>query len=142
MLLLAVVLAGSAAGCDIHMGAPQTSSTGSDVHEIRPREKSERLQFVSGKTSGSWTREIPADGAIDFVIGARKGQKIAYTAGYDFGEDEIETTLIGPESQEILWEGGPNKRIEFPVARSGDHHLRVRNTTGRNLTLTLYLEIK
>lgn len=167
MILGAIALSGLAMGCTVNMGSPntntaaapadnktaanQTTSPKTDAPAKRPEtstakpatsDKSERVQFGSGKTDGSWTRDIPAGGAIDFVIGAKKGQTMGYEVGYDFNDKDVEAFLTEPGSQDISQQTGPKERNEFAIAKNGDHHLRVTNTTNKKITITLYLDIE
>lgn len=101
-----------------------------------------RVQFARGETSTSITREIPANGSVDFLINAAKGQKMEYTIGYDFKDSDIEAFLTEPGSQDISKTSGPKDRQEFVVKKGGDHRLTVNNTTRKKATITLYLDIE
>lgn len=101
-----------------------------------------RVQFAKGETSTSITKEIPANGSVDFLINAAKGQKMEYTIGYDFKDSDIEAFLTEPGLQDISKTSGPKDRQEFVVKRSGDHRLTVNNTTRKKITITLYLTIE
>lgn len=162
----AIALSGLAIGCTVNMGSPnantappadnktvanRTAAPKTDIPAKKPEssnartaasDKSERVQFGAGKTDGSWTRDIPAGGAIDFVIGAKKGQTMGYEIGYDFNDKDVEAFLTEPGSQDISQQAGPKERNEFAIAKSGDHHLRVTNTTNKKITITLYLDIE
>lgn len=107
-----------------------------------PSQKTERVQFASGKTDGAYTRDIPAEGSIDFVMNAKKGQTIDYTVGYDFKDSDIEAFLTEPELQDISQTAPPKDRQEFKVNKTGDHRITVNNTTKKKVTITLYLDIQ
>lgn len=107
-----------------------------------PSQKTERVQFGSGKTDGYWTRDIPAEGSIDFVMNAKKGQTIGYTVGYDFKDSDVEAFLTEPGLQDISQIAAPKETKEFTVNKSGDHRLTVNNTTKKKITITLYLDIQ
>lgn len=107
-----------------------------------PSQKTERVQFGSGKTDGSYTRDIPAEGSIDFVMNAKKGQIIDYTVGYDFKDSDVEAFLTEPGLQDISQTAPPKEHKEFTVNKSGDHRLTVNNTTKKKITITLYLDIQ
>ena len=104
--------------------------------------KSERVQFKSGETSTMLTRDIPANGSIDFIMDVQKGQTIGYTVGYDFDDGDIEAFLTEPGMQDISKSSGPKEPQEFVVKKSGDHRLTVNNTTKKKITMTLYLDIE
>lgn len=101
-----------------------------------------RVQFARGETSTSITKDIQANGSVDFLINARKGQILDYTIGYDFKDSDIEAFLTEPGLQDTPKSSGPKERQEFVVKRSGDHRLTVNNTTGKKVTITLYLNIE
>lgn len=108
-----------------------TSSSGNSV----------RVQFAKGETSTMLTKDIPANGSVDFLINAQKGQRMEYTVGYDFKDSDIEAFLTEPGLQDISLSSGPKEPQQFDVQKSGDHRLTVNNTTGKKVTITLYLDI-
>lgn len=121
--------------------AKKEETTASKEGEKYPQ-KTERVQFASGKTDGSYTREIPAEGSIDFVMGAKKGQIIDYTVGYDFNDKDIEVFLTEAGLQDISQTAAPKEHKEFRVNKTGDHRLTVNNMTKKKVTITLYLDIQ
>lgn len=104
--------------------------------------KREKVQFAKGKTDTALTRDIPANGSIDFIINAKKGQTMGFTVGYDFKDSDVEAFLTEPTVQDISLSSGPKKPNEFVVQITGDHRLTVTNKTGKKITITLYLDIK
>jgi len=116
-------------------GTSNNSSTSTNSNAVR-------VQFPRGETMTSITKEIPANGSVDFLINARKGQTMDYTIGYDFKDSDIEAFLTEPGSQDISKTSGPKDRQEFVVKKSGDHRLTVNNTTRKKVTITLYLTIE
>lgn len=102
----------------------------------------ERVKFAKGEVSTSVTKEIPANGSVEFIINAKKGQTMGYTIGYDFRDSDIEAFLTEPGLQDVSKTSGPKDRNEFVVKRSGDHRLMVNNTTKKKVTITLYLDIE
>ncbi len=126
--------------------APTKTSTGDIVREklvsqAIPKRKIERVRFAKGKTSTVLTRTILADGSMDFIINAKKGQTIEFTVGYDFQDSDIESFLTEPRLQDISLSSGPKKRNEFVTRKTGDHVLTVNNTTRKKITIALYLDI-
>jgi hypothetical protein len=43
---------------------------------------------------------------------------------------------------EIAQTAAAKEPMEFTINKSGDHHIRVRNTTRKKITITLYLNIE
>lgn len=103
---------------------------------------SETVRFAKGATSATLTRTIAASGSLDFIINARKGQKMDFTIGYDYNDTDIEGFLTEPGLQDISLTTGPKNPNEFILKRTGNHRLTVKNTTAKKITITLYLEIQ
>jgi hypothetical protein len=101
----------------------------------------ERVRFAKGETSTTLTREIPANGSIDFIITANKGQTMGFTVGYDFKDSDIQAFLTEPGLQDISLSSGPKKPNEFVIKKTGDHRLTVNNMTRKKITMTLYLNL-
>lgn len=101
-----------------------------------------RVQFARGETSTSMTKDIPANNSVNFIIGMKKGQKMNFTVGYDFKDDDIYTALYEPNTKDVTLSSGPKEPQEFDVKMSGDHRLTVTNSTGKKVTITLYLDIE
>lgn len=101
-----------------------------------------RVQFAKGETSTSMTKDIPANGSVDFVINVKKGQKMGFTVGYDFNDDDVNYALYEPGTKDVTMAAGPKEPQEFDVKMSGDHRLTVNNTTGKKVTITLYLDVE
>ena len=104
--------------------------------------KKETVRFAKGATSAALTRTIAASGSIDFIIHAKKGQKMDFTIGYDFEDSDVKGFLTEPGSQDISLTTGPKAPNEFVVNSSGNHRLTVNNTTAKKITITLYLNIE
>lgn len=102
----------------------------------------ERVKFAKGETSASVTKVIPANGSVDFIINAKKGQTMGFTVGYDFRDSDIEAFLTEPGMQDITISSGPKEPNEFIIKKTGDHRLTVNNTTKKKVTITLYLDIE
>ena len=100
-----------------------------------------RVQFSKGETSAVVTRDIPANGTVDFIVNVKKGQTLEYTVGYDFKDSDIEAFLTEPGMQDISLSSGPKSRNEFVVKKSGDHRITVNNTTGKKIPMTLYVDV-
>jgi hypothetical protein len=111
------------------------------VSKAVARSNRERVRFAKGKTSTTLTREIPADGWIDLIINAKKGQAMGFTVGYDFKNSDIQAYLTEPGLQDISLSSGPKKTNEFVIKKTGDHYITVKNTTQKKITMTLYLNI-
>lgn len=101
-----------------------------------------RVQFAKGETSTAVTKDIPANGSIDFLMNVQKGQTMSYTVGYDFKDSDIEAFLTEPGIQDISQSSGPKAPNDFLVKKSGDHRLTVNNTSGKKVTITLYLDVQ
>jgi hypothetical protein len=102
----------------------------------------ETVRFAKGATSTVLTRTIAASGSIDFIINARKGQKMDFTVGYDSKDSDVEAFLTEPGLQDISLTTGPKKPNEFILKTSGNHRLTVNNMTAKKITITLYLDIE
>ena len=101
-----------------------------------------RVQFANGETSTSVTKDIPANGSVEFIMNVQKGQTMGYTVGYDFNDSDVEVFLTEPGSHEISKISGPKAPQEFAVKKSGDHSLNVTNTSKKKITITLYLDVE
>lgn len=104
-------------------------------------QKTERVKFAAGSTDGSFTRTIPAQGSIDFVISAKAGQYMDYTPAYDFKKTDIQAFLTEFKLQDISQTAKIDERNVFKINTSGDHRLTVNNMTRKSVTFTLYLGI-
>ncbi len=100
-----------------------------------------RVQFARGETSVMLTKTIAANGSLDFLINAKKGQMMSFTVGYDFKDSDVEAFLTEPGLQDISLQSGPKENKEFRIKKTGDHRLTVNNTTRKKITITLYLDI-
>ena len=100
-----------------------------------------RVQFAKGETSTSVTKDIPAKGSVDFLINVKKGQKMGFTVGYDFDDNDVNYALYEPDTKDVTMSAGPKEPQEFEVKMNGDHRLTVNNTTGKKVTITLYLDV-
>lgn len=103
--------------------------------------KTETVRFARGESSAMLTRTIPANGSITFVINARAGQTMGFTVGYDFKDSDIVASLVPPGTTNVTWSGGPKEPNEYEIQDTGNHKLKVKNTTRKPITMTLYLDI-
>ena len=104
--------------------------------------KTETVKFARGVSDAMLTRTIPANGSITFVINARAGQTMGFTVGYDFKDSDIVASLVPPRTTNVTWSGGPKETNEYEIQDSGNHKLKVKNTTKKPITMTLYLDIQ
>lgn len=104
-------------------------------------QKTERVKFDKGSTSGTFTRTIPAQGSMDFVINAKARQYMDYTVAYDFKKTDIEAFLTEPNLQDVSQTPTIDARNVFKINTTGDHRLTVNNMTRKSVTITLYLQI-
>lgn len=118
----------------LESGGLKTTPVSSNPNEVR-------VQFAKGETSAAVTKDIAANGSVDFLINAKKGQLLEYTVGYDFRDSDVQAFLTEPGMQDISHSSGPKDRQEFTIQKSGDHRLTVNNTTKKKITITLYLDI-
>jgi hypothetical protein len=105
-------------------------------------DKKETVRFAKGANSAALTRSIPASGARDFNIWAKKGQTIEFTIGYDFDDSHVQGFLTEPGLQDIALTTGPKSPNTFKLERTGNHRLTVQNYAEKNITITLYLSIE
>lgn len=110
---------------------PQTASNAKEI-----------VRFAKGATSTTLTRTIAASNSIDFIINAKKGQKMDFTIGYDFKDSDVEGFLTEPGLQDITLTTAPKAPNAFEVKKTGNHRLTVNNTTDKKITITLYLDIQ
>ena len=119
---------------------------GSNDTKAQPKQATtdvkETVQFAKGNSDASLTRTIAAEGSIDFTINAKKGQKMDFTIGYDFKDSDVKGFLTEPGLKDISLTTGPKKPNEFIIKTSGNHRLKVNNTTKKKITITLYLAIE
>lgn len=101
-----------------------------------------RVQFAKGETSTMVTKDISAKGSVDFLINVQKGQKMGFTVGYDFDDNDVNYALYEPNTKDVTMSAGPKEPQEFEVKMNGDHRLTVNNTTGKKVTITLYLDVE
>lgn len=117
---------------------PKPNTVGPESTE---RTGGERVKFDAGENSSSITRDIPANGSLDFLINAKKGQPMGLQMGYEGKTSDIEGFLTEPGSQDISLTFPADSRKEFKVKTSGDHRLTVNNKSGKKVTFTLYVDI-
>lgn len=91
--------------------------------------------------SAHYTRDIPANGSLDFVVPAQKAEKLGIQMGYEGKASDIKGFLTEPGLQDISLSLPPESRKEFKVKTSGDHRLTVSNQTPKKVTFTLYLDL-
>lgn len=103
---------------------------------------SSRIQFGAGETSTNVTKDIPANGIVDFVFNVKKGQTVEYTVGYDFDESDLQIYMGEPGDQDTSIPSSPKVPKTFAVKKSGDHRLEVTNKTKKKVTITLYMDIE
>lgn len=101
-----------------------------------------RVQFAKGETSTMITKDIPANGSVEFLVNVKKGQKMDFTIGYDFKDSDIYYALFEPNTKDVTMSAGPKDHQEFSVKMSGEHRLIVTNTTKKKITFTLYLDVE
>jgi len=99
-----------------------------------------RVQFEPGETSTYVTKDIPANGSLNFVFNVQKGQTVDYTVAYDFDDSDITVYRGEPGDQDSSIPSAPKAPQSFVVKRSGDHRVEVTNTTKKSVTVTLYLD--
>lgn len=104
-------------------------------------QKTERVKFAKGETSGYYTRTLPAQGSIDFIVNAKAGQFMDYTVAYDFNKSDIGAFLTEPNLQDISQTPKIDERNVFPVNTGGDHRITVNNMTRKSVTITLYIQV-
>lgn len=112
----------------------------SDSSPVKP--STTRVQFGKGETSTTVTKDIPANGIVDFVFNVKKGQTVEYTVGYDFNESDLQIYLGEPGDQDTSISSSPKVPKTFVVKKSGDHRLEVTNKTNKKVTITLYMDIE
>lgn len=102
----------------------------------------ERIQFARGETSASVTKEIRANGAINFLFNVKRGQKVNYTVDYDDKESDLKVYMGEPGDQDASIASRAKTPKTFVVKKSGDHSLEVTNTTNRKVLITLFLDVE
>ena len=172
LVLGLITVAVSITGCTLNLGssnanAPNTTNSASTAdnkpatttntpaapkkEDDRPKDPSltsvvkpgtVRVQFAKGDTSAYVTKDIVANGSVNFVFNAKKGQTVDYTVGYDFEDGDITVYMGEPGDQDSSIPSAPKAPQNFVVKKSGDHNLEVTNTTKKKVTITLYLDIQ
>lgn len=104
-------------------------------------QKTERIKFAKGTSEGAFTRTIPAQGSIDFIVHAKAGQFLEYTPAYDFKKTDLQAVLTEPRLQDISQTSAIDQRNVFQINSTGDHRLTVNNMTRKSVTFTLYIQI-
>jgi len=99
-----------------------------------------RVQFAKGDTSTYVTKDILANGSVNFVFNVQKGQTVDYTVAYDFDDSDITVYRGEPGDQDSSIPSAPKAPQSFVAKKSGDHRLEVTNTTKKKVTVTLYLD--
>ncbi len=120
--------------------AETAKKSDSESSPVKP--STTRVQFGKGETSTNVTKDIPANGIIDFVFNVKKGQTVEYTVGYDFNESDLQIYMGEPGDQDTSIPSAPKAPKTFVVKKSGDHRLEVTNTTKKKVTITLYMDIE
>ncbi|MBK7394588.1 MAG: hypothetical protein IPI64_15055 [Chloracidobacterium sp.] len=165
----AITFAISITGCTFNLGTPSNTSTASapttaDNKPVTttntaaaPKKEAEapkepdpgssavkpgttRVQFAKGDTSAYVTKDILANGSVNFVFNVQKGQTVDYTVAYDFDESDITVYRGEPGDQDSSIPSTTKAPQTFVAKKSGDHRLEVTNTTNKKLTVTLYLD--
>jgi hypothetical protein len=126
----------------ISLGDPEKAAPAKKAAPQATTNTKETVRFAKGATSTTLTRTIAASGSIDFIINAKKGQKMNFTVGYDSKDSDVEAFLTEPGLQDIALTTGPKKPNEFIVKSTGNHRLTVNNTTAKKITITIYLGIQ
>lgn len=99
----------------------------------------EPVKFVDN--SANFTRDIAANGSYDFVISAKRGQKLGLQIGYEGRASNIQGYLSEPGLQDLALSVPAESRKEFAVKKTGDHRFTVVNKTGKTITFTLYADL-
>jgi membrane carboxypeptidase/penicillin-binding protein PbpC len=118
-----------------------SKNTSPKSDEPYERTGGERVKIASGENSAHLTRNIPANGSIDFLINVKKGQKMGMQLSYEGKASDIEGFLSEPGLQDTELTLKAEERKEFDVKTNGDHRLTVVNQTGKKITFTLYTDI-
>ena len=127
---------------DLGIAEPPTSDDSDDSSDSSmDNGNAVRVTIPKGDNNANITKEISANGSIDFLINVKKGQELGFEVGYDFKDGDIEAFLTEPEMQDISASSGPKTRKVFKVNKSGDHRLTVNNTTRKKVTITLYVDV-
>jgi hypothetical protein len=126
----------------ISLGDPPKNAPAKKAAPQAATNTKETVRFAKGATSTTLTRTIAASGSIDFIINAKKGQKMNFTVGYNFKDSDVEAFLTEPGLQDISLTTGPKNPNEFIVKSTGNHRLTVNNTTAKKISITLYLSIQ
>lgn len=99
------------------------------------------VNFAPGKTTTAVKKDIPANGSIDLTFHAKQGQRMVYSANYDFNGEDLELFLTEPGSQDVSSESQANEPNEFYVKKTGVHRVTVNNKTGKRLSFDFGLTI-
>lgn len=109
--------------------------------QVTERTGGEQIRFAAGENSASLTRDVAPNKSHDFIINAKKGQKIGFQIGYEGKASDLEGYLSEPGLQDLALAVPPESRKEFTVKSSGDHRFNVVNNGSKKATFTLYVDI-
>ncbi len=98
---------------------------------------SERVQFPKGAVDVRFERTINAN--YEFIFYARKGQRVNFDVG---GNTALDIFLYEPTRDNPKLKQVPDQLEEFIVQTTGDHHITVKNTSGKRTKITFYLYIE
>lgn len=169
LILVLITIAVSITGCTVNLGdssnapsansaktvdnkpATTTNTAATPTKEADAPKKSDptssavkpgttRVQFAKGDTSAYVTKDILANGSVNFVFNVQRGQTVDYTVAYDFDDSDITVYRGEPGDQDSSISGAPKAPQSFVAKKSGDHRLEVTNTTNKKVTVTLYLD--
>jgi hypothetical protein len=126
----------------VQLFAQATQSDNKPVQLFAQAKTTERVRFAKGQSSTNLTRNIPANGEIQFLINAKKGQKMEYEVGYDFRGSDVQVFLFDIASNEIVADSEAGLVESFVVRKSGDTSFVVRNKTGKRIQIRLYVDIQ
>lgn len=99
-----------------------------------------RILFPKGDNSANVTKEIPANGSLDFLVNVKKGQTFGFQVGYEGKASDVRAFLTEPDLQDVTIESGPEERKEFKIKKTGDHRITINNMSKKKITITIYVD--
>lgn len=131
---------------DTDPDSDDTNTSSDYADEPTERTGGESVKLSAGEKFKSVSdRQIPANGSYDFLISAKKGQKLGihvYRDNDTVVNNKIEAYLSEPNLQDSAMTSKSGERKVFVVKKTGDHRLTVVNNTGKKITFTLNVDIE
>ena len=116
----------------------ETTLSAQDVPQGPP--EPERIQFAAGTSGAEITRQIEAGGAMQFVLGARRGQELSVRVVPRDGGMYYQ--IINPDESRLLDGTDAAQDYHGQLLQTGDHVIEVVSRERSPMTFTLIVGIE